>query len=160
MSLTVILYTWLNLSLACFGYQSANQQSQGTKIATNKTIEPKASKSGIASFYHNKFVGKKTATGEVFSNTQYTAASNHFSLGTYVKVTNLDNNRFVYVKINDRMGPSSKSNIDLSKIAAQDLLLVSKGKGKVKIESVTVEEGKRKILAQANENGQLADNEL
>ncbi|MFT4062884.1 MAG: septal ring lytic transglycosylase RlpA family protein [Edaphocola sp.] len=104
-------------------------------------------KTGIASFYHNKFEGRKTATGEVFDNGKYTAASNHFKLGTYVKVTNQTNGEVVYVKVNDRMGHPSRM-IDLAKVAAHELRFIGRGTANVKIEPVSTEEGKRQILAQ------------
>lgn len=105
-------------------------------------------KSGIASFYHKKFEGRLTATGEVFANDKYTAASNTHKLGTYVKVTNLNNNRVVYVKINDRMAANNKRAIDLAKIAAEELNFINAGLTKVKIEPVTKEEGQRAIADQ------------
>lgn len=109
-------------------------------------------KEGIASFYNNKFNGRKTATGEIFTNSGYTAASNFFKLGTYVKVTNLQNGRFVYVKINDRMGHPSRT-IDLTYQAAKDLRFINSGLTKVKVEVVNPDEGQRRILAQMqNEN--------
>jgi rare lipoprotein A len=89
-------------------------------------------KSGIASFYHKKFEGRLTATGEVFANDKYTAASNTHKLGTYVKVTNLNNKRA----------------IDLAKIAAEELNFINAGLTKVKIEPVTKEEGQRAIADQ------------
>lgn len=104
-------------------------------------------KEGTASFYHNKFNGRLTATGETFRNSGYTAASNHFALGTYVKVTNKKNGNIVYVKINDRMGHPSRV-IDLTERAAIDLNFKNSGTTKVSIEVVSADEGKRKILAQ------------
>lgn len=104
-------------------------------------------KEGTASFYSNKFNGRKTATGEIFQNSNYTAASNFFKLGTYVKVTNLSNGRYVYLKINDRMGHQSRV-IDVTYLAAKDLRFINSGTTKVKIEEVHPDEGKRRILAQ------------
>lgn len=104
-------------------------------------------KEGTASYYHNKFNGRPTATGETFRNSGYTAASNHFTLGTYVKVTNKKNGNVVYVKINDRMGHPSRV-IDLTERAAIDLNFKNSGITKVSIEVVSADEGKRKILAQ------------
>lgn len=159
MGITVILYSWLSLSLASFGTPNNADKvnNESKKVAT--AVTQNAGKSGIASFYHNKFVGRKTATGEVFSNKKYTAASNHYTLGSYVKVTNLDNGRIVYVKINDRMGHPSRS-IDLTEVAARDLRFHSKGITKVKIETVSSDEGKRKVLAQSAGGSEISDNEL
>lgn len=110
------------------------------------------SKDGKASFYHNKFEGRKTATGETFRNSGYTAASNHFPLGTYVKVSNKKNGKVVYVKINDRMGHQGRV-IDLTYRAAGDLNFINSGLTNVSIEVVNKEEGKRKVLAQTEYRG-------
>jgi rare lipoprotein A len=103
---------------------------------------------GIASFYHDKFEGRKTATGEVFDNDKFTAASNKLKLGTYVKVTNLSNGEVVYVRINDRMAKSNTRVIDLASVAAKKLHFHEKGVAKVKVEAVSDEEGRIGILAQ------------
>ena len=106
-------------------------------------------KKGIASFYHDKFVGRKTSTGEVFSNNKFTAASNTLKLGTYAKVTNLKNGRYVYVKINDRMAKTNSRLIDLTKIAATRLNFTNQGLTQVKVEPVSPAVGKRGIIAQS-----------
>jgi rare lipoprotein A len=93
-----------------------------------------SSETGIASYYNDKHVGKKTASGEIYNNTKLTAAHRTLPFGTQVKVTNISNGLSVTVRINDR-GPYSKSRlIDLSKAAAREIGLITKGVGKVKIE--------------------------
>src|SRR5690348_358693 len=84
-------------------------------------------KNGIASYYHDKFEGRKTATGDIFDNDKFTAASNKLKLGSYVKVTNLSNNEVVYVKINDRMAAGNKRIIDLASVAAKKLNFQNRG---------------------------------
>lgn len=108
-----------------------------------------SNKVGVASFYNNKFVGRKTANGEIFKQTLYTCASNYFELGTYLKVTNLANKKVVFVKVNDRMGHPTRV-IDLTYLAAKDLNFINSGTTKVKIETVSHNEGKRQIFAQLN----------
>ena len=72
---------------------------------------------GVASYYHNKFNGRKTASGEVFSNNKHTAAHRTYPFGTYLKVTNVANGKSVVVKVNDR-GPFTKGkDLDLSRKA-------------------------------------------
>lgn len=105
-------------------------------------------KKGIASFYHSKFEGRKTATGEVFDNDKYTAACNTMKLGSYVKVTNLSNGEVVYVRVNDRMAANNHRVIDLASIAAKKLDFQHKGVANVKVEPVGTEEGKMAIKAQ------------
>ena len=89
---------------------------------------------GIASFYDNKFEGRKTANGEVFSQKKMTAASNTLPLNSWVKVTNLSNKRSVYVRITDRMHHRNKRLIDLSRSAASSLGYTGKGLTRVKVE--------------------------
>lgn len=70
-----------------------------------------------ASYYHDKFNGRKTASGEKFDNNLYTAAHKTLPFGTKIKVTNPINNQSVLVTVNDR-GPFVKNReIDLSKKA-------------------------------------------
>ena len=68
-----------------------------------------------ASHYSDKLNGRRTASGQVFSNKKYTAAHRSLKFGTKVKVTNLANNKSVIVTINDR-GPHTRGReIDLAK---------------------------------------------
>jgi rare lipoprotein A len=70
----------------------------------------------------------------LYQNTKFTAAHRTLAFGTEVKVTNLANGKSVTVRINDR-GPYSKGRmIDLSKIAAKEIGLITMGVAKVKIE--------------------------
>lgn len=89
----------------------------------------------VASYYHDKFDGRKTASGTVFSNKEYTAAHKTLPFGTVVRVTNLSNEESIIVTITDR-GPFIKGRqIDLSKQAFIDLTKdLNKGIVKVKIE--------------------------
>jgi rare lipoprotein A len=89
---------------------------------------------GIASYYSDKFVGRKCTSGEIFKQESLTAAHKTLKFGTMVRVTNLKNDSCVIVKINDRMPKSSKRSIDLTKKAARQLNFISKGLTRVKIE--------------------------
>lgn len=74
-------------------------------------------KNAHASYYHDKFNGRKTASGKKFNNNDLTAAHKKFPFGTILKVTNELNKKFVIVEITDR-GPFIKGReIDLSKRA-------------------------------------------
>lgn len=74
-------------------------------------------KNAHASYYADKFDGRKTANGEKFSNRKLTAAHRKLAFGTKLKVTNVVNKKWVIVTVNDR-GPFIKSrDIDLSKEA-------------------------------------------
>jgi rare lipoprotein A len=106
----------------------------------NKTVKKTETKKttrifyGQASFYANKFNGRKTANGEIFSQKKFTCACNVLPLGTWIKVTNLSNGKSVIVKVNDRIHPRMKRIVDLSKVAAQKLDYISKGLTRVKVE--------------------------
>ena len=76
---------------------------------------------GTASFYSNKFEGRQTANGEIFSQQKLTAACNVLPFGTWIKVTNLKNGRSVVVKVNDRLHYKMKRVVDLSKLAARQI---------------------------------------
>ncbi|WP_410501059.1 septal ring lytic transglycosylase RlpA family protein [Flavobacterium beibuense] len=91
----------------------------------------------LATYYHDKFNGRKTTSGERFDNTKYTAAHKSLPFGTVVRVTNEKNGKFVDVKINDR-GPFSKTlEIDLTKKAFMEIVSnKNSGTAKVKIEII------------------------
>src|SRR3712207_6265270 len=72
-------------------------------LATTSCAKPIV-ESGKASYYADKFVGRKTANGETFRQRKRTAAHKTLPFGTKVKVKNLDNGKTVKVRINDR-GP-------------------------------------------------------
>ena len=97
------------------------------------------SKEGIASYYHNKFNGRRTSSGELYNSTLYTAAHKTLPLNSYAVVTNMNNQRKVIVRINDR-GPFSKGRIiDLSHAAAKEIGITGSGMGMVKIEALHVD---------------------
>jgi rare lipoprotein A len=89
---------------------------------------------GTASFYANKFEGRKTANGEVFSQKKLTGASNILPLNQWVRVTNMRNNLSVILRITDRMHKNNKRLIDLSKSAAKKLKYTGYGLAHVKVE--------------------------
>lgn len=91
---------------------------------------------GQASFYANKFNGRKTANGEIFDQKKLTCACNVLPLGTWVRVTNLRNGKTVVVKINDRIHPKMRRVVDLSRAAATRLGYISRGLTRVKVEVI------------------------
>ncbi len=78
-------------------------------------------KKAVASYYHDKFNGRKTASGEKFSNNKYTAAHRKMNFGTKIRVTNLANNKTVVVIVNDRGPFTGGRELDLSKKAFMDI---------------------------------------
>ncbi len=96
-------------------------------------------KGAHASYYADKFTGRKTASGEIFDNKKYTAAHKKLPFGTKVRVTNEANGKSTMVVINDR-GPFSKGReIDLSKRAFRDIAR-HHGYGSMKVTIEIVEE--------------------
>lgn len=92
-----------------------------------------------ASYYADKFNGRKTASGAKFNNNGYTAAHKKLPFGTKVKVTNGITGRFVIVEINDR-GPYAKSReIDLTKKAFMEIV-DKKNRGFVPVTIEIIEE--------------------
>jgi len=90
----------------------------------------------IASWYGNKFHGRRTSNGETYNMYAMSAAHKTLPLPTYVQVTNLENGRQAIVRVNDR-GPFHENRIlDLSYSAARKLGILSKGTGLVKIRAL------------------------
>ncbi len=89
---------------------------------------------GTASFYSDKFEGKKTASGQPYDKSALTASHKKLPYGTKVQVTNVANRKSVVVTVNDRMAQSNKSVIELSRKAAEELDFTKTGKTKVKVE--------------------------
>ena len=82
---------------------------------------------GKASYYADKFVGRKTASGELYSATKLTCAHRTLPFGTMLRVTNTSNGKSVDVKVNDR-GPYAEGRIvDLSRAAAEKIDMIRAG---------------------------------
>jgi len=107
-------------------------------IFTDKGLKLKPyKKNAHASYYADRFNGRKTADGSRFNNNKYTAAHKKLPFGTRVKVTNEANGKFVIVKITDR-GPFVKTReIDLSKRAFMEITK-HKGAGAMKVTIETI----------------------
>lgn len=92
---------------------------------------------GVASWYGTKFHGQSTSSGEPYDMYAMTAAHKSLPLPTYARVTNLDNQRTIVVRINDR-GPFVKDRIiDLSYTAAKKLDILQEGTGRVEVRALS-----------------------
>lgn len=119
------------LCLNVFGQKQVTKHKKSIKHADSaQTLY------GLASYYSDKFNGRKTASGEIFNQNKLTAACNQLPLGTRIKVTNIKNGDTVIVKVNDRLHPKMKRVVDLSKSAAKKIGLTSAGVTRVKVEVV------------------------
>lgn len=99
---------------------------------------------GHASFYSDKFIGKKTANGELFSQDKLTCAHNTYPLGSKIRVTNLKNGKTVILKVNDRLHHRNPRLVDLTRAGAKKLGFSKAGIVKVKVELIRPE---KEILA-------------
>jgi peptidoglycan lytic transglycosylase len=124
-----IFFTYLTISALCLNAAVAQNKQKEQKGLTKR---PKVLY-GTASFYADKFEGRETANGEIFSQKKMTAACNVLPLGTWIRVTNLRNGRSVVVKVNDHLYYRMKRVVDLSKAAARKIGHVD-GLIKVKVE--------------------------
>jgi rare lipoprotein A len=105
-----------------------------TSVAGNQTG---FTEKGAASYYADKFQGRRTASGERYDTGALTAAHRTLPLGTKVRVTNRQNGNSVVVEINDR-GPHARGRLlDLSKRAAQELRMINSGVAQVQLEVVS-----------------------
>lgn len=109
------------------------------KTASPKEAEVTAQK-GIASYYSNRFHGRKTANGERFDQNGLTAMHRTLPFGTRLRVTNLSNNRSVEVRINDRGRLRPRRVLDLSRRAATELGFLHAGLAQVKYEVIGFDE--------------------
>ena len=89
---------------------------------------------GVASYYADKFNGRKTATGATYDHNKLTAACNVLALGTWIQITNLRNNKKIIVQINDRLHPKNKRIVDLSRLAAEKLGYIKRGLTQVRVD--------------------------
>ena len=89
---------------------------------------------GQASYYAQKFEGRKTANGEIFRHSKLTAACNSLPLGTWIKITNLRNGRSIVVRTNDRLHVKTRRLVDLTRTGAEKLGFIKSGLTRVKVE--------------------------
>ena len=103
----------------------------------NQIIDPRGyNETGNASYYGSQHHGNQTASGERFNQNGLTAAHRQLPFGTRVKVTNLDNDKSVIVRINDR-GPHARGRlIDLSRAAAEQIGMLRSGAAPVRVQSL------------------------
>jgi rare lipoprotein A len=100
---------------------------------------------GLASYYSDRFAGRKTSNGEIYDPTLRTAASRDLPMGTVVRVIRRDTGAQVIVRINDRGPFNDKRRIlDLSRAAAERLDMVGKGVVRVQAEVLTLGKTPRK----------------
>jgi len=126
------------IMVATVGAAPATKGPRSKKSGTPNPQKPPY-EVGRASWYGKPFHGRATASGEPYDMFQFTAAHRDLPLGTWVKVTNLHNGRWVMVRVNDR-GPVPESRIiDLSYGAAAMLEFRRTGVERVRLDIVSAQ---------------------
>ncbi len=129
------LATCLLAVVSCAKTETTNLHNT-PPVLFNQHVKHQNGEIGKASYYADKYQGRKTASGQRYDKNKRTAAHRTLPFGTRVKVTNLANNKSVVVTINDR-GPYSKGRIiDLSRSAFSAIGKTSSGVLKVKVETL------------------------
>ncbi|NOZ41652.1 MAG: septal ring lytic transglycosylase RlpA family protein [Alphaproteobacteria bacterium] len=103
--------------------------------------DPHYDRVGLASWYGAKFHGRRTANGDIFNMNALTAAHTTLPMPSYVRVTNLENGRWLILKINDRGPFVGNRLIDVSRRAAQLLGFEKKGVTRVRVQAVNGPQG-------------------
>jgi len=93
---------------------------------------------GIASWYGEAFQGLDTANGETYNMHLMTAAHRRFPMGSLIRVVNLQNQKAVLVRINDRGPWCCSAIIDLSRAAARHLGIEQQGRARVRLEPLAI----------------------
>jgi len=114
--------------------------AQSPPASIGATTEPVK---GICIYYNDKFQGHVTASGQKYDKKALTAAHRTLPFDTMVKVTNLENNKSVVVRVNDRgpQGGSKAKIIEITSRAAKEIDMIKKGKVQCQME--VVESGKK-----------------
>ncbi|MCW1360862.1 septal ring lytic transglycosylase RlpA family protein [Campylobacter sp. US33a] len=107
---------------------------------------------GVASWYGPGFHGKKTSNGETYDQNGLTAAHKTLPMNTMLKVTNLNNQRQVIVRVNDRGPFVANRIIDLSKGAASEINMIQTGTAPVRLEVIGFASGANSNIIHSNAN--------
>lgn len=135
---------WMVLAIVCSlillfavpGLYSGEVSPKGAPAVTQKASSPADARKGTvakATYYADRYIGRKTSSGELYDAKKLTAAHPTLPFGRRVKVLNLANDRSVIVTINDRIRKRTQEIIDLSRAAASELGFIRKGTTKVRI---------------------------
>ena len=130
-----------------------------TALILSAVIQMRAER-GVASFYHDRFHGRRMANGIPYHRDSFTCAHRRYPLGTWLRVVNPKNGKAVVVQVTDR-GPYSRNfTIDLSRAAARHLEIIAQGHAPVEITRVSSREGGIIPFRLEDEEPEVVDIEL
>ena len=138
----------------------AGNRSPYTVLGKTYTVLPTErgySERGVASWYGEKFHGHKTSNGEVFDMYKASAAHKSLPIPSFLRVTNLDNNRSLIVRVNDRGPFHGDRVVDLSYAAAMKLGYAERGTARVQLESIVVSDDSFRSVSAGGESVSLPD---
>lgn len=138
--MTRLYFLIASLSILLFACAGGKPEINSVKTATGITSPTKVGEIqyGVSSYYADKFHGRRTANGEIYDMYGISAAHQTLPLNSVVRVTNLENNKTLEMRINDR-GPFIKNRIlDCSYGAAAKLGFISSGTTMVKVEVLKI----------------------
>lgn len=135
----------------------AGNMSPYTVLGKTYTVMPTEegySERGVASWYGEKFHGHQTSNGEIFDMYKVSAAHKSLPIPSYLQVTNLENNRSIVVRVNDRGPFHGDRIIDLSYAAALKLGYADRGTARVQLEAIVANSdvGSRTLTANTQSN--------
>ena len=113
----LLIYIVFTFSLTAVAQENCDSIAEKIVIENLKPYKENAH----ASYYHDKFDGRKTASGKKFDNSKLTAAHKKLPFGTKLKITNEKNNKSVIVEVTDRGPFINGREIDLTKRAFMDI---------------------------------------
>jgi len=105
-------------------------------------LQAQWSETGIAAHYADKLHGKKTSSGELYDKLALTAAHHNLPIGSRIRVTRLDTQKSVDVRVNDCCLPVKGRIVDLSRAAAEQIDLIKAGTAQVKVDLISLGDGK------------------
>lgn len=136
----------------------AGNRSPYTVLGKTYTVLPTEegySERGVASWYGEKFHGHKTSNGEIFDMYLASAAHKSLPIPSFVRVTNLDNNRSIIVRVNDRGPFHGDRLIDLSFAAATKLGYADRGTARVQLDAIVPRGDSSRTIASLNSTAVL-----
>jgi rare lipoprotein A len=136
----------VSVGIINFGNTTASENNEILKRKISKDLKPNAVQvfqnelgTMTASWYGPRFDGKITANGEIYNQMALTAAHKSLPFGTILHVTNLNNGKSIYIRINDRGPYIEGRDLDLSKGTALALGMLEKGVIRVNVKELILE---------------------